>query len=184
MEKITFADNEVFKVILANGEEYLANHVLVAIGRRGSPRKLNIPGENLPKVAYRLIEPERISGKKIIVVGGGDSAVESAMLLMDQNEVTLSYRKAQFARIKAGNREKIEEAMREEKLKVIFNSNLVRIRKDEVELKIKNGDQEELVTLENDLVYIFAGGELPIKFLQNAGIEITKKFGTIVKKHK
>ncbi len=184
VEKITFADNEVFKVILANGEAHLANHVLVAIGRRGSPRKLNIPGEGLLKVAYRLIEPERISGKKILVVGGGDSAVESAMLLMDQNEVTLSYRKDRFARIKAGNREKIETAMREEKLKVIFNSNLVRITEDKVELKIKNGEEEELRLLENDLVYIFAGGELPVKFLQNAGIEITKKFGVIVKKYK
>jgi len=135
-------------------------------------------------VAYRLIEPERISGKKILVVGGGDSAVESAMLLMDQNEVTLSYRKDRFARIKAGNREKIEKAMREEKLKVIFNSNLVRITEDKVELKIKNGEEEEMRILENDLVYIFAGGELPVKFLQNAGIEITKKFGVIVKKHK
>ena len=170
-----------FKVTTNTGEEYISNNVLLAIGRRGTPRKLNIPGENSQKVAYRLLEPERISGKKIIVVGGGDSAVESAMLLKDSNEVILSYRKDKFARIKPKNKEKIAKAIDDQSIKALFDSNLVSLNDQSVMIKV-NGEEEPR-ELENDLVYIFAGGELPTKFLQNAGVEITKRFGHVMKKH-
>ncbi|MEO0471862.1 MAG: NAD(P)-binding domain-containing protein, partial [Bacteroidota bacterium] len=112
-EQIIPQADETFKVITNTGKEYIANHVLLSIGRRGSPRKLGIPGEESTKVAYRLLEPERIEGKKIVVVGGGDSAIESALLLKDQNEVILSYRKDKFARLKPKNREKILTAEQE-----------------------------------------------------------------------
>ena len=182
VEDIIPIQNDTFKIKTNNGEEYICNNVLLSIGRRGSPRKLGISGEESQKVAYRLLEPERISGKKIIVVGGGDSAVESAMLLKDDNEVILSYRKDKFARIKPKNREKIEEAIADHSLKTIFDSNLVSLNDYSVTIKV-NGEEKPRI-LENDLVYIFAGGELPTKFLQNAGIEITKRFGHIMKKHK
>jgi thioredoxin reductase len=143
----------------------------LAIGRRGTPRKLNVPGEESQKVAYRLLEPERISGKKIVVVGGGDSAVESAMLLKDDNEVILSYRKEKFARIKPKNKEKIDEALADKSLTAIFNSNLVSI--DEESIMIQVEGEEKPKRLENDQIFIFAGGEMPTKFLQNAGVEIT-----------
>ena len=172
--------DDTFKLKSLDGREFIANHVLIAIGRRGSPRKLGVIGEESTKVAYRLLEPERIEGKKIIVVGGGDSAVESAMLLMDNNEVILSYRKEQFARIKAKNTVNIEKAIQENKLKVYFNSEIISINKSDVLLKT---DDSEGMVIPNDLVYIFIGGELPSQFLQQAGIEITKKFGQIVKKH-
>lgn len=179
VESILPQKDGTFKVATNTGEEYISNNVLLAIGRRGSPRKLGIPGEELPNVAYRLLEPENISGKKVIVVGGGDSAVESAMLLTDGNEVVLSYRKEQFARIKPKNKEAVEKAMASGALQVIFNSDLVSISLDHVLLKV--GDETR--QMENDLVYIFAGGELPTGFLQKAGVEITKRFGHIVKKH-
>ena len=182
VEDIIPTQNDTFKIKTNNGKEYVCNNVLLSIGRRGSPRKLGIPGEESQKVAYRLLEPERISDKKIIVVGGGDSAVESAMLLKDNNEVILSYRKDKFARIKPKNREKITEAIADNSIKTIFDSNLVSLNNQSVTIKV-NGE-EELRILENDLVYIFAGGELPTKFLENAGIEITKRFGHIMKKHK
>ncbi|MGA0232120.1 MAG: NAD(P)-binding domain-containing protein, partial [Saprospiraceae bacterium] len=153
----------------------------IAIGRRGTPRKLGVPGEGSPKVAYRLIESERIKDKKVIVVGGGDSAIESAMLLMEQNDVILSYRKDKFSRIKPKNREKINEAIESGKIHAAFNSNLVEIKDDKVMLNYS--DTGETIEVDNDLVYIFAGGELPTEFLQNAGIEITKRFGYIIKKH-
>ena len=168
-----------FTLELNKGGAITADQVLVAIGRRGSPRKLGVPGEMSTKVAYRLIEPEEISGKKIVVVGGGDSAVESALLLMDENEVTLSYRKEHFARIKPGNKEAIDAAIGAKKLDVLFQSNVKEIR--EKDLVITQGDKE--IILANDLVYIFAGGLLPIDFLQNAGIEMNKEFGKIVRKH-
>jgi thioredoxin reductase/ferredoxin len=111
VEKIVPLDGDIFKVVTNSDKEYLCHNVLLAIGRRGTPRKLNIPGEELQKVAYRLIEVEKIQNKNVLVVGGGDSAVESAMLLMSQNNVTLSYRSDQFARIKTFNREKINKAI-------------------------------------------------------------------------
>jgi len=181
VENIIPQKDKTFKVVTNNGKDYQSNHVLLAIGRRGTPRKLGIPGEESQKVAYRLLEPERISGKKIVVVGGGDSAVESAMLLKEDNSVILSYRKENFARIKPKNKEKIKEAIADKSLEVLFNSNVTHINKDYVSLKI-NGDSG-LTKIDNDLVYIFAGGELPNRFLQNAGVEITKRFGYIMKKH-
>ena len=170
-----------FNVVTADGKTYHTDNVLLAIGRRGTPRKLGVPGEDLPKVAYRLLDAEYIRDKRILVVGGGDSAVESAMLLMDQNEVILSYRKDKFSRIKPKNRERIHQAIEAQKLRVIYNSNLVQIEPDIIHLKLGDGSVQ---TFPNDLVYIFAGGELPTKFLKNAGVEITKRFGYIVKKHK
>jgi thioredoxin reductase (NADPH) len=182
VEKILLHKQGVFKVSVSTGAEFYTRHVLIAIGRRGFPKKLNIPGEDSAKVAYRLLEPERIHGKKIIVVGGGDSAVESAMMLMDNNEVILSYRKEQFARIKPKNEEKIDKVIQEGRLNVLFNSELIQINEKDVVLKV-TGENEKIMKVGNDLVYIFIGGELPTKFLQNAGVEVTKRFGHIVKKH-
>ncbi|MBN2616526.1 MAG: NAD(P)-binding domain-containing protein [Bacteroidales bacterium] len=175
------AENGGFEVFTKEGDSYSAKRVLLAIGRRGTPRKLNIPGENLPKVAYRLLEPELISGKNIVVVGGGDSAIESALLLADQNQVTLSYRKDNFSRLKPKNNKKIKEAVAAEKVKLLLNSNLIRIEENSISVKVDG--EEHTRQLENDLVYIFAGGELPTQFLQNTGIQITKKFGDAILKH-
>ena len=173
--------DDTFKVKTVKGEEFLAHNVLIAIGRRGSPRKLGVPGEMSQKVAYRLLEPERISGKKIMVVGGGDSAVESAMLVMEDNEVILSYRKDKFARIKPKNREKILAAIKQGKIKAMFNSNVVEIKDQSVLIKTNDEAPEEI---ENDLIYIFAGGVLPTKFLQDVGIEVKRRFGYTMKKHR
>ena len=189
VDRIVPLETGEFKVCVevedgAEEVEYLASNVVIAIGRRGSPRKLGVPGEMSKKVAYRLLEPENIKEKKALVVGGGDSAIESAMLLMEENEVILSYRKDKFARIKAGNRDLIEAAIEERKLRVIYNSNLVEINEDVISLSVEGADnKKEVEEITNDLVYIFAGGELPIKFLKNAGINVEKKFGKIVRKY-
>ena len=172
-------ENGTFKLTTKNGD-YTANNVLLAIGRRGSPRKLGVPGEDTQKVAYRLLEPEQISNKDILVVGGGDSAVESALLLHENNNVTLSYRKDKFSRLKPKNKENILAAETDNDISIIFSSNVAEINKDHVLLKLENGDSQKLP---NDLVYIFAGGELPTKFLEKAGVEVTKRFGYTVKKH-
>ena len=169
------------KVKTISGEEFSSTSVLLAIGRRGTPRKLNIPGETKEKVAYRLLEPEEISGKHITVVGGGDSAVESALLLCDNNHVILSYRGEVFNRLKPQNNMALNKAVSAGKLEVKLNSNLVNIEDDFVTLSLTKEPEEK--KLKNDLVYIFAGGELPTQFLEKAGIRITKKFGEIVRKH-
>ncbi len=175
-------ENGHFQLTLANGETLTSRFVLLAIGRRGTPRKLNIPGEDSQKVAYRLLEPETISGKEVLVVGGGDSAVESALLLAAQNHVVLSYRKETFSRIKPKNQEKIQQAIDGGRIDVRFGTNLKEIKPEEVILEYSGTGKTE--PLKNDLVYIFAGGELPTQFLKKAGIEITKKFGEAVMKHR
>jgi thioredoxin reductase (NADPH) len=135
----------------------------------------------MEKVAYRLLEPEDIQGKDILVVGGGDSAIESALLLCDHNNVTLSYRSEAFSRLKPLNSQKIQQASESGRIRVLFNTSPVEIKQDAVLLKDLKDEKE--FHLVNNLVYIFAGGELPIQFLQKAGIMITKKFGEAILKH-
>lgn len=173
------SEKDHFLIRTGLAEELKTKKVLLAIGRRGSPRKLNIPGEESEKVAYRLLEPENITGKKIIVVGGGDSAVEAALALAENNEVTLSYRQDAFSRIKPGNREKLLAAENRGSFTIRYRSNLLAIGKDHVTMEIENNP----VTLENDLVYIFAGGELPTDFLQKTGVKITRRYGHTLKKY-
>ena len=174
-------ENDIYKVVTMLGEQFTSLRVLISIGRRGSPRKLNVPGEMSEKVAYRLLDPEAISGKHIIVVGGGDAAVESALLLADRNHVTLSYRNEVFNRIKPQNSMALNKAMAEGKLEVMLKTNIVSIDAETVILA--NSRDSRNIKIQNDLVYIFAGGELPTQFLEKAGIKITKKFGDTVMKH-
>lgn len=175
-------ENGHFRVTTLKGEVFRTGQVLLAIGRRGSPRKLGVPGEMTEKVAYRLLEPENIFEKNILVVGGGDSAVEAALLLAEQNKVTLSYRKDKFSRIKPKNRQKVLKAITENLFDIQYNTNVESINPEKVILKSNIEDKK--IALDNDMVYIFAGGELPTQFLKKAGVQITKRFGYTMKKYR
>jgi thioredoxin reductase/Pyruvate/2-oxoacid:ferredoxin oxidoreductase delta subunit len=182
-EKVEGIDkyDDYFEVATSQ-RNYKVNYVLLAIGRRGSPRKLGIPGEAKEKVYYRLLEPEVIHKQNILIIGGGDSAVESALLLNDEeNNVTISYRSENFSRLKPKNLEKINDAVEKGKIKVLFNSKVVEIFDENVVISINDSDQ--LIEIKNNLVYIFAGGELPTKFLEKIGIEVSTKFGEVILKH-
>jgi len=167
-------ESDHFKVITSKGE-YRSRKVLLAIGRRGTPRKLGVPGERSSKVAYRLTDPEKFHGLKILVVGGGDSAIEAAVALSEQkdNVVHIAYRREGFFRIKEGNSKRIEAAIKTGKVKALFNSEVKEILSDKVVLDM-NGAKIELP---NDQIFVFAGGELPSEFLKKVGIEVTRKFG-------
>jgi len=171
-----------FKIKASNGSEFRSQQILLALGRRGTPRKLDIPGEELPKVFYRLLEPEHFQNLDILVVGGGDSAVETALLLMMTNRVTLSYRGEKFSRIKPQNQKNLDQAIQDKNLQVILNSEAREITEDKVSLWLKELDQ--IQELANDRIFIFAGGELPLPFLKSIGINVEKKFGKVVKVHK
>jgi putative YpdA family bacillithiol system oxidoreductase len=147
-----------------------ASSVVLALGRRGTPRKLGVPGEELPKVMYRLIDASHYNESRIMIVGGGDSAVEAAvgLSLQQDNIVTVSYRKQEFTRIKERNRRNLQEKVSRKKATVIYNSELKEIREGSVILKTTDGELE----IPNDYVFIFAGGELPFEFLGKAGIEM------------
>jgi len=176
------ADGGIFNIETSMGDKYSSKTVLLAIGRRGTPRKLHVPGEDSEKVAYRLLEAEEIKNKNILIVGGGDSAVESALLLANQNKVTLSYRGAAFSRLKQKNAVKIHTAMDSGLIDVKFNTNVASIEPNAV---FYTEDQStEQLKLKNDMVYIFAGGELPTQFLKKIGISISTKYGEAILKHK
>jgi thioredoxin reductase (NADPH) len=167
VQNIVKGDDGVFTLETAKGQ-YKARFVILALGKMGSPRKLGVKGEELPKVMYRLIEADHYVNKKILVIGGGDSAVEAAMGLAHQvgNTVTLSYRQGTFSRIKDRNAQRIEDCIRKNKLKVLFNSNPIEFCQDNVVIEV-NGAQQ---TLPNDFVWIFAGGEPPTAFLKKIGV--------------
>jgi len=155
--------------IATNKGHYRARTVVLALGRAGTPNKLGVKGEELPKVMYRLIEADHYVHKKLLVVGGGDSAVEAAMGLASQagNEVTLSYRKDSFSRIKDRNEKRVAEFIRTGKLKVIFNSIPVEITPDAVVLDVKGEAPQQIA---NDFVWVFAGGKPPNEFLRTIGV--------------
>ncbi|HUI51762.1 MAG TPA: NAD(P)-binding domain-containing protein [Terriglobales bacterium] len=167
VENIAKGEDGVFRVTTQTGE-YKARHVILALGKTGNPRRLGVKGEDLPKVMYRLMEADHYVNKRILVVGGGDSAVEAAMGLASQvgNTVTLSYRQMAFSRIKERNNQRLQEFIRKGKLKVLLNSNPVEFRTDAVLIDV-NGVKQ---AIPNDFVWIFAGGEPPAAFLKKIGI--------------
>lgn len=157
----------IFTVITAT-QRYRARTVVLATGRSGDPRKLGVPGEQFPKVMYRLIEADQYRNKRILIVGGGDSAVEAAVALAQQNsnQVTLSYRKPEFFRIKERNARLLAECRRENQIRVVFDSVPVEFRHDSVLLSVKG----QLHILPNDFVWVFAGGTTPYDFLNKIGV--------------
>jgi thioredoxin reductase/NAD-dependent dihydropyrimidine dehydrogenase PreA subunit len=167
VEDVKKGDDGIFTVVTATNQ-YRGRAVILALGRAGEPRKLGVKGEELPKVMYRLIEADHYINKKILVVGGGDSAVEAAMGLASQpgNQVTLSYRSERFSRIKERNAKRIEEFARSGKLKVLFNSSPVEFTPESVMLEVGGAKQQ----IPNDYVWIFAGGTPPNAFLKKIGV--------------
>jgi thioredoxin reductase/NAD-dependent dihydropyrimidine dehydrogenase PreA subunit len=153
-----------------------ASAVLLGIGRRGTPRKLGVPGEERSKVVYRLIDPEQYRGRRVVVVGGGDSALEAAASIAELGDtsVVLSYRGDAFQRAKQRNRQRVDEASAKGQLKILLNSQVKEIREEEVVLR-QNGSEMKLA---NDAVIVSAGGILPNDFLKSIGIEVETKYGT------
>ena len=168
---VTREADDTFTITTTNGT-HRARAVVLALGRRGTPRKLGVEGEGLPKVMYDLIETEAYSNSRILVVGGGDSAVEAAMGLAHQpnNEVTLSYRRDQFARIKERNAQRLADSVKRKRLQIILNSEVTGIDQRSVRLAVGTTTRH----LPNDFVWVFAGGTPPKTLLEESGIA----FGT------
>jgi thioredoxin reductase (NADPH) len=176
VEDIQKGEDGIFTVKTAHNQ-YRARAVILGLGRAGNPRKLGVEGEELPKVMYRLIEADHYINKQILVVGGGDSAVEAAMGLANQtgNKVTLSYRKEAFSRIKERNSKRMADCMRSGKVNVVFNSAPVQFKPESVVLKV-NGEVQEIP---NDFAWIFAGGEPPTAFLKKIGVGLGQQDMTL-----
>jgi thioredoxin reductase (NADPH) len=172
VEDIRKEADGAFTIHTSKGQ-YRAWTVILALGRRGTPRKLDIKGEELSKVMYSLIEADAYTGAKILVVGGGDSAVEAAMGLAHQrgNQVILSYRREAFSRIKERNSQRLPEYIKSGRLKVVFNSQPVEIREKSLLLDVAGQVRE----IANDYVWVFAGGMPPNEFLQKVGIQLGQR---------
>jgi thioredoxin reductase (NADPH) len=155
---------------------YRTRAVLLTIGRRGTPRTLDVPGEDQTKVVYRLIDPEQYRGQHVLVVGGGDSALEAAYSIAEQpgTTVTLSYRSGSFNRAKAKNRERVAEAEAAGNLTVLLSSKINEIGEDYVEMEMGG----EKFSIANDAVIVCVGGILPTPFLESMGINVETKYGT------
>lgn len=152
---------------------YHARNIVLALGKRGSPRRINVPGEDLAKVTYRLIEADTYENKDILVVGGGDSAIEAALALSkaSRNRVTLSYRGQTFDRARERNRKALQGAEEEGRIRVLRRSALSEIVPDRVRLEVAG----EATDFANDYVFVMIGGESPETFLQKVGVEIVEK---------
>lgn len=150
--------------------------VLLAIGRRGTPRKLGVPGEDMSKVVYRLIDPEQYREQHVLIVGGGDSALEAAISIAEEKNtrVTLSYRSGAFSRVKQKNRDKLEIAEAGGKITVLMKSNVKEFTHDLVSIE----HEGEILKIKNDAAIICAGGILPTAFLKEIGIQVETKYGT------
>jgi thioredoxin reductase (NADPH) len=163
-------------VVVSSKGRYVTRNVLLAIGRRGTPRRLEVPGEDSPKVVYSLIDPEQYRGSRVLIVGGGDAALEAALAVAEQagSTVTLSYRGEAFTRIKAKNRQRLAEAQEAQRIRVLLKSQVQRIDADKVLIAV----EDEIMELPNDVVIVCVGGVLPSGFLKQIGINVETKYGT------
>jgi thioredoxin reductase len=175
VEAIEAAPGSGFTV-KTNRNSYNTRTVLLSIGRRGSPRKLGVTGEEMTKVVYRVIDPGQHRNQNVLVVGGGDSALEAATTIAAEpgTTVTLSYRSAAFSRAKPKNRELVEEMQAAGKIRVLFSSNVQAIGERSVIIEVEGTNE----SIANDVVVVSAGGILPSAFLRTIGIEVETKWGT------
>ncbi|MBT7609995.1 MAG: NAD(P)-binding domain-containing protein [Bacteriovoracaceae bacterium] len=190
--KLKIREKEAFKgvsgqnghfVVTTSKKTYTAKKVLLAMGVRGSPRKLGLPNEDMAKVAYNLIDPEQYQGKNVAIVGGGNAAVEAAQYLAKKqykNKVTLIVRGDEDSGLKRcaeDNKVLLFKCVEQGNVQILYTSSVKGIEKRELLLKI--GDTEKKIN--NDFIFVFAGAEMPHKFLMSLGIEIEKKYGSKLK---
>ena len=153
-----------------NKENYKALKIILAIGKSGNARMLKIPGENLPKVYNRLFDPADAKDEEVLVVGGGDSALETVIATAEYaKSVTVSYRKSEFSRPKEGNTEKLNNLVNSGKIKLMMQTEVKEIKENSVVLKDKKGDEEEI---ENSMVFVMIGKELPVEFFKRSNIKM------------
>ena len=156
---------------------YRTANVLLAIGRMGTPRKLDVKGEDQPKVVYRLVDPEQYCNQHVLIVGGGDSALEAALSISEQSgtTVTLSYRSESFGRVKVKNRDRLQEAQERNQLTVLLQSSVMEIGFDTVDIKLSS---QEIIKIPNTAVIVCAGGILPTPLLKEIGVMVDTYYGT------
>ena len=166
-------DADHFRVQTNKGA-YQGAQVVLAVGKRGSPRKLGVPGEDSSKVAYNLLDADAYRGKALCIVGGGDSGIEAAYGLGRPDleaRVWLVHRTGDFSKAKSRNQKRIKKSMDEGRVTTFFNASVIEIRERSVLVKTPQGVEE----IENDYIFVMAGGENPKKFLAECGIQFSER---------
>ncbi len=164
--------------VLTDEERVRARKVVLAIGRRGTPRKLGVPGEELGKVVYRLGEPEQYAGRRVLVVGAGDAAIEAAVQLAEEGgcaEVALAVRGPRLARAREANRSRVEALAAEGRVRILLETEVVEVLEEEVLLRGPGGAQ----AVPNDDLVVCVGGELPLDLLARAGVSLRRYHGEV-----
>jgi thioredoxin reductase len=164
-------------LVRSESSEFRTANVVLSLGTRGSPRRLGVPGEQLPKVHYRLLEPQEFAAKHVLVVGGGNSAVETALSLYDFKgcaSVSISYRREQFLRCRSDNRRRIEQAIALGGVRALLPTHVVSIEPKSVTLR---SDDTKPYRIENDAIIAQLGGTAPAEVLKSFGIELVTKYG-------
>jgi len=174
IEKIE-AEGPAFRVRGGDFHDRAAN-VVLALGRRGAPKELGVPGEQLPKVVYRVIEPEVFADKRVLVVGGGNAAADCVIALAEQGRcraLGLSYRKHELARVRSSVRARLEQLVAQAKVRLLLGTEVAAISEHHVMLRTERGVEQ----LDNDHVVIQIGGTAPSQLLHSIGIELVEKRG-------
>ena len=162
--------------IKTNRGAYRCRFLILAIGQRGNPRKLGVPGEEQEGIYHRLYSPRKYRNETILVVGGGNSAVEAAITLSEANKVILSYRGSEFTRIFKDNARKLDAAIAAGRIEVIFHSQVTRFEGKRAILRVDSGGHQEERAIDFDHAFILIGAELPVKFLRSAGIRLENEW--------
>jgi thioredoxin reductase/polyferredoxin len=165
-----------FKLTSEKGNEFRAKRVILATGQRGNPRKLKVPGEEQEHVYHRLYSPRHYKNEQILVIGGGNSAVEAALVLSEQNMVRLSYRGSELARVFKDNERQLNEAVAAKRIELIFNSNVKEFRSKDAVLKVDRGGHTEEITIPCDHAFVLVGAEVPVTFLKSIGIKLENEW--------
>lgn len=170
LEKIE--KNEGHFQVTVSGKAFLCDKVILALGSRGVPRKLGIPGEDGANVFYNLLEADEFSGSTVTVIGAGDSAIEAALGLQRNGcRVTLLVRGDGFPRAKSRNQERIGRALAAGEISAHFNCQPLQIGTDFIAFAAGGETRRQ----KNDVVFVMVGGELPFELLESLGIRIVEK---------
>jgi len=153
-----------------------AKHVVLSIGVQGSPRKLNVPGDDLSHVAYTLSDADAFKGRNVVVVGAGDAAIENALALSAHNTVSLINRGDEFARAKEANAQLVLKAIEAGKIRCYYNSVVARVTSDVVTVTTPHGE----ISIPCDHIIARLGCVLPRGFLESIGVEFPSREITAV----
>lgn len=168
--------NGAFRVVTEKGNEYRAKRVVLATGQRGNPRKLNVPGEDQEHVYHRLYSPKHYKNENIVVVGGGNSAVEAALVLSEQNRVRLVHRDGEFPLVFKDNKRKLDAAVAAKKIELVLHARVAEFAGKQARVNTEFGGQKETKTLPCDHAFVLIGAELPVKFLRSLGIQLENEW--------